>query len=216
MLQHHNRYPLDMNIEKLRLAEADFLSRYPKGFADPAMAPIKKKHNIAKLTEFAQANLTLSHFDNPDQLCDTLVKIISRSSMVSMFEKPRFRDFVNMLNNHEKEILTFAFHKRLFGRSKRKGFDEILSMLSYYKVAKWPIITAVPYYFAPQKEAFVKPTTAKGIIKYLEIEGLDYKPQPSWAFYNGYLKALRQVKKEVRPSISPNYAALSGFLMSTM
>jgi hypothetical protein len=205
-----------MNLQKLKQAEAEFLARYPDGFADPAMAPIMKKHNVGKLTEFAQANLTLTHFNRPEHICDTLVKIISRSSMVSMFEKPKFRDFIRSLNSHEKEHLVFAFEKRLYGRGKRAGFEEIQGMLSHHKVAKWPIISAVPFYFAPKKEAFVKPTTAKGIIAYLEIDDIQYKPAPSWEFYSAYVKLLNQVKKEVYPSISPNYAALSGFLMISM
>jgi hypothetical protein len=45
---------------------------------------------------------------------------------------------------------------------------------------------------------------------------MHYRPGPSWEFYSAYVKLLNQVKKEVHPSISPNYAALSGFLMSTM
>jgi hypothetical protein len=205
-----------MNLRKLKQAEAEFLARYPGGFADPGLASIKKKHNVEKLTEFAQANLTRTHFNKPEQVCETLVRIVSRSSMVSMFEKPKFRDFVRSLNNHEKEHLAFAFEKRLYGRSKRAGFEEILGMLSHYKIAKWPSISAVPYYLAPKKEAFVKPTTAKGIITYLEVDNMQYKPTPSWEFYSAYLKLLGQVKKEVHPSISPNYAAVSGFLMSTM
>ena len=205
-----------MNIQKLKQAEAEFLAIYPDGFADPGMAPIKKKHNVDKLSEFTQANLTPADFNKPHQVCDTLVRIVSRSSMVSMFEKPRFRDFVGSLNSHEKEYLACAFEKRLYGRSKRAGFEEILGMLSHHKVAKWPIISAVPYYFAPKKEAFVKPTTAKGIIAFLDIENLQYKPMPSWEFYRGYLKLLGQVKKQVHPSLAPNYAALSGFLMSAL
>jgi hypothetical protein len=205
-----------MNIEKLKRAEADFLVRFPDGFADPAMAPIMKKHNVGKLTEFAQANLTRAQFNNPEHIAETLVRIISRSSMVSMFEKPKFRDFVRSLNSHEKEHLAFAFEKRLYGRAKRAGFEEILGMLSHYKLAKWSIISAVPFYFAPKKEAFVKPTTAKGIVAYLEVNDIQYKPRPSWEFYRAYVKLLNEIKKEVQPSISPNYAALSGFLMTTI
>jgi hypothetical protein len=180
------------------------------------MAPIMKKHNVAKLSEFAQANLTKAHFNRPEHIAETLVRIISRSSMVSMFEKPKFRDFVQSLNSHEKEYLAFAFEKRLYGRNKRTGFEETLGLLSQYKIAKWPIVSAVPFYFAPKKEAFVKPTTAKRIIAYLEVDDMQYKPTPSWEFYRAYVKLLDQVKKEVHPSISTNYAGLSGFLMSAM
>jgi hypothetical protein len=205
-----------MNLKKLKQAEAEFLARYPEGFADPAMAPIMKKHNVGNLTEFAQANLTRTHFNSPTQIADTLVRIVSRSSMVSMFEKPKFRDFVRSLNSHEKEHLAFAFEKRLYGRAKRAGFEETLGMLSPHKIARWSIISVVPFYFAPKKEAFVKPTTAKGIIAYLEVDTMQYKPTPSWEFYRAYVKLLNQVKKEVHPSLSPNYAALSGFLMTAL
>lgn len=205
-----------MNIKKLKQAEAAFLAQYPEGFADPGLEPVRKKHNVDKLTAFAQANLTRAHFNRPEHIAETLVKIISRSSMVSMFEKPRFRDFVTTLNSHEKEHLAFAFEKRLHGRAKRAGFEQIVGMLAYHKIAKWPLVSAIPYYFAPNKEAFVKPTTAKGIIAFLEVDDLHYKPMPSWEFYRGYLKVLDQVKKEVHPSLSPGYAALSGFLMVSM
>jgi hypothetical protein len=205
-----------MNLKKLKQAETRFLAQYPEGFADPGLAPVRKKHNVDKLTAFAQENLTRSHFNRPEHIAETLVKIISRSSMVSMFEKPKFRDFVKTLNNHEKEHVAFAFKKRLHGRAKRAGFEEIVGMLAYHKVAKWPLVSAIPYYFAPKKEAFVKPTTAKGIVAFLEVEGLHYKPLPDWEFYQGYLKVLDQVKKEVHPSLSPSYAALSGFLMVSM
>ncbi len=144
------------------------------------------------------------------------MRIVSRSSMVSMFEKPKFRDFVAALNSSEKEYLARAFEKRLYGRSRRAGFEEILGVLSLYKLAKWSVISAVPFYFAPGKEAFVKPTTAKGLIAYLEVEDLCYSPTPSWQFYTGYLKLLDEIKKQVSPSLSPNYAALSGFLMSAL
>ena len=133
--------------------------------------------------------------------------------MVSRFEKPPFKDFVNSLASPEKAHLALAFEKRLYGRNKRRGFEEISDMLAYYKLAKWSVISCVPFYFAPKKEAFVKPTTAKGIIKFLEVEGLEYKPKPTWAFYQGYQKLIADIKKQVNPSITPNNAALTGFLM---
>ncbi len=202
-----------MNLKKLKQAEGRFLARYPGGFNDPDMVSIKKKHNVDKLVDFAQANLTRSHFNQPGNLCETLVKIASRSSMVSRFEKPGFRDFIGSLNTHEKQDLADAFEKRLYGRSKRQGFEEILGMLSHHRLAKWSVISVVPFYFAPQREVFVKPTTAKGILTYLEVEDLHYRPTPSWEFYNGYRQLLVDIKKEVAPSLAPNYAALSGFLM---
>ena len=39
-----------MNIEKLKLAEEQFLMRYPGGYHNPEIQVIIKKHKIEKLT----------------------------------------------------------------------------------------------------------------------------------------------------------------------
>ncbi|MEM6580105.1 MAG: hypothetical protein AAF699_02475 [Pseudomonadota bacterium] len=205
-----------MNHDKLRQAEASFLQRYPGGFADPELEPIKKKHNIEKLTEFTQASLAPENFSRPERIVEALVKIVSRSSMVSRFEKPRFREFVGALNSAERQVLSDAVEKRLYGRRKRQGFDEMLGMLAHHRLAKWAVISVVPFYFAPTQEAFVKPTTAKGIIQYLEVADLEYKPMPSWQFYRGYVRLLDEVRASAVPTLSPNYAALTGFLMMSL
>ncbi len=204
-----------MNLDKLKQAESNFMARYPGGFDDPGMAYIKKKHDVDKLVGFAKDNLGRAAFNQPENLADTILKIVSRSSMVSRFEKPPFKDFINSLNTHEKQSLADAMEKRLYGRNKRQGFEELLGMLTPFKLAKWSVISVVPFYFAPNKEVFVKPTTAKGVLTLLEVEGIEYKPQPTWEFYQGYQKLLGNIKKEVPPTLSPNNAALSGFLMSS-
>lgn len=201
-----------MNYEKLKEAEANFLQLYPEGFADPAIEVIRKKHNVDRLVQFAQQELTRTNCNKPHHIADTLTKIISRSSMVSRFEKPPFKEFINSLSSDEKEALAFAIEQRLFGK-KQQGFETILGMLAHYKIAKWAVVSAVPFYFAPKREVFVKPTTAKRIIAALEVEGLSYKPTPSWDFYKGYRNLLTDIKKQVDPSLAPNNAALSGFLM---
>ena len=201
-----------MNLKKLRTAEALFLQRYPGGFADPAMEPIKKKHKVDKLVDFSAESLVRSNCERPEFIADTLLSIVSRSSMVSRFEKPRFREFIGALSAVEKRALASAMEKRLHGR-KREGFEQMLAILRQYKLAKWAIISVVPFYFAPTLEAFVKPTTAKGIVTFLEVENLVYDPLPSWEFYNGYRKLIAEIKKQVAPSLAPNNAALTGFLM---
>lgn len=205
-----------MNYDKLRQAEANFLQRYPGGFLDPEMSSVKKKHDIDKLAAFAQTSFARGNFNRPELITDSLLKVVSRSSMVSRFEKPKFRDFIQSLNSHEREALTAAFEKRLYGRQKQRGFEEILGMLSHHKLAKWAVISVVPFYVAPRKEVFVKPTTAKGILRFLEIDELVYKPMPSWAFYQGYKRLLEEIGRTVVPTLAPNNAALSGFMMMSI
>lgn len=204
-----------MNHEKLREAEATFLQVYPLGFRDPAIQAIRKKHNVDRLIAFTQSNLTRASCNRPQFLADTVLKIVSRSSMVSRFEKPRFREFVDSLSSDGKKDLAYAVEQRLFGR-KRKGFEEMLGMLQHHKIAKWAVISAVPFYHSPRREVFVKPTTAKRILAALEVEDLNYNATPSWEFYNGYRSLIAEVKKQVGRSLSPNNAALTGFLMMTL
>lgn len=206
---------MQLNRQKLLQAEARFLARYPGGFEDPGLAAVRKKHNVGRLVDFARDNLGRGCFNRPAQVADSVLKLVSRSSMVSRFEKPRLRDFIACLNGREQEAFALAMEKRLYGRSKNQGFDELVGMLQPFGLAKWSVVSAVPFYLAPQAEAFVKPTTAKGIIANLEVQGLEYLPTPTWAFYQGYRRLLREVRATVSPALSPNYAALTGFLMSS-
>jgi hypothetical protein len=205
-----------MNIKKLREAEAEFLRRFPEGFDDPGLDHIKKSHNVDKLADYTRAKLTELTFSKPQQFADTLLDIVSRSSMVSRFEKPPFKEFLGALSSADKRHLAEAFRKRLVGRKKREGFDEIVGLFARYKLARWSLVSAVPFYFAPTQEAFVKPTTAKKILTYLDIKDLHYFARPDWDFYDGYRKLVREIKKLVDPSLTPNCAATTGFLMVTM
>ncbi|MFK7977104.1 MAG: hypothetical protein AB8C02_13300 [Halioglobus sp.] len=205
-----------MNRTKLLQAEAQFLSQYPAGFEDPGLEHIKKKHNVDKLAAFAADSLSRSQFNRPEHIVETTLKIVSRSSMVSRFEKPKFRDFIHCLNGGEREAFANALEMRLYGRSKKRGFEEMVGMLQPHGLAKWSVVSVVPFYVFPTKEAFVKPTTAKGIIANLEIEDLQYKPLPTWDFYQGYQRLLRDIRETVSSSLSPNNAAVTGFLMTSL
>jgi hypothetical protein len=205
-----------MNFQRVKEAEASFLDRFPLGFNDPGMEPIRKRHNVDKLSEFAKASITPLSLSQPQKFLDTVVTIISRSSMVSRFEKAPFRDFVAALTSKDKRLLTDAFQKRLYGRNKREGFDEIVGLLARSKLARWSLVSAVPFYLAPKREAFVKPTTAKKIVAVLEIDDLHYQPRPDWAFYDGYRKLILTVKKHLDPSVTPNNAAITGLLMFSL
>jgi len=203
-----------VNKEKLRIAEAHFLQSYPGGFADPALVEVGKKHNMSRATEFAKEVFAKNSFDKPNEFLDNLVKLVSRSSMVSLFEKPKFRDMVKDLNSEDREALVKSL-KKLYHGNQQKGFEEVVEILAWHKMAKWSLMTIGLVYYRPQKEVFVKPTTAKAIVEKLELD-LTYKPRPSWEFYSGYRDAILEMKSVVNPSLAPNNAALTGFLMMTL
>ena len=203
-----------MNLKKLREAESIFLHRYPGGFAHEDMQKIGKKHNVDKLAEFAGNALSKKNFTNQGQVLQDIVKIVSRSSMVSMFEKPKFRDYVNGLSHADRAYLANGFRHLLHGKQEQ-GFNDIIDVLIEGKLAKWSLMTICLLYYHPQREVFVKPTTTKNVIRQFELENLSYHPRPTWAFYRDYRATIETMKEKVAPSLSPNNAAFTGFLMMT-
>jgi hypothetical protein len=203
---------VQLNLKKLREAESLFLLRYPGGFSSEEMVQIGKRHNVDKLTELARQTLGRKQFSSQANVLDAIVRIVSRSSMVSMFEKPKFRDYVNGMNREDRTLLAGGYRRLLHGDQER-GFTEVVDILADGKLAKWSLLTICLLYYRPQTEVFVKPTTTKNVIRQFELEGLTYRPRPTWAFYEAYRDAIAEMKAQVDGSLSPNNAAFTGFLM---
>ncbi len=204
-----------MNIANLRKAERAFLERYPAGFESPEMVEVGKKHRMEQMTALARECFGKDAFANPQKIAEDMIKIVSRASMVSPFEKPKFRDFVKSLNQADTGRLAAALKLLIHGDQPR-GFGELVELLWEGKIAKWSLVTVVPVYYAPNDEVFVKPTTAKGIVRDFADGELVYKPQPTWEFYNAYRQLITNLKKEADPSLSPSNPAFTGFLMVSM
>ena len=204
-----------MNLDKLRDAEGLFMQRYPGGFENEELKQmVAKRHNVGKLSEFAAEALKKSKFAMPAQVMEDIVKVVTRSSMVSMFEKPKYRDYINGMTRDDREYLAGCYKRLLHGRSS-KAFEDIVDVLAEAKLAKWSLMTIHLHHFRPDKDVFVKPTTTKNVIRQFEIEDLEYKPRPSWAFYERYRDVITQMKAHVDPGLAPNNAAFTGFLMMT-
>ena len=202
-----------MNIARVKQAEETFLVRYPEGFANPELTAIRtKKHNVDKMIMFAQESFAKRNFKLPDQIVQNMITIVGRSSVISRFEKPRFRDVVNEYSPEEKSLLTRGLEELLHGKEQR-GFETILELLKTGKLAKWALMTLFQTYYHPQRAVFIKPTTVKGIIEYFELTDLQYKPTPTWAFYTAYKETLFEMKSKVDSSLSPTNIALSWFLL---
>lgn len=204
-----------MNLKKLKHAEQEFLRKHPEGFADPSLADVMKRHSKAKLTEFAQQHFTADCGSHVEQTIANMVKTVGRSSMVSMFEKPKFRDFCGRLDAMQKGYLVDSLIELLHG-NQRVGFEAMVELLKTEKIAKWSLLTIIPTYYHPDTEVFVKPTTAKGVIAHFEVPDLVYKPQPTWEFYQSYRDLINAYKTMVDVRLSPSNAAFSGFLMMSL
>lgn len=204
-----------MNIDRLKRAEELFLARYPGGFSHPEMQAIGKKHKMDKMISLSSELFAKKNFRDPPEIIEAMIKIVSRSSMVSVFEKPKFRDFARGLEPKQKNALSSGLKEQLYGDSE-KGFDKVLNIMLSEKIAKWSLISICPVYVRPEEEVFVKPTTAKKAIAHFELENLNYRPQPSWDFYQTFRSVINDMKTRVDPSLSPNSAAFTGFLMMSM
>lgn len=188
---------------------------YPGGFEHPDMVAIGKKHKMDKMITTVQEEFSEDQFGNSKAIVQAMSKLVSRSSMVSLFEKPKFRDFVNSLHNQHETILANGLREMLHG-NQEQGFNMMLDVLISGKMAKWSLISVLPVYHKPYDEVFVKPTTAKGVIQQFELGTLVYKPRPSWEFYKEFRSIINEMKTKVDSRLAPNNAAFTGFLMMSL
>lgn len=204
-----------MNKARLKEAEGRFLMLYPGGFANPDMLEIAKKHKPAKMTKMARDSFAIEQFGSPSRIVESMSKIVGQSSMVSVFEKPRFRDLTKGLIESEKERLSHGLKEFLHG-DQALGFALMTELLQEYKLAKWPILTVCGVYYRPELEVFIKPTTAKNVIAYFGLEGLKYSPKPTFEFYRAFREQINGMKAHVDASLQVDNAAFCGFLMMSM
>ncbi|MCD8545476.1 MAG: hypothetical protein LRY52_11780 [Sulfurospirillum cavolei] len=205
-----------MNLEKLKNAEAYFLELYPEGFQDIGLQPIIKRHNTAKIGEQVRELFAKENFSQPELICENFAKIASKSTLISLFEKPKVRDMMKEMRMERRDMFSIGLYEMLYGDVK-EGFEIVVEVLSFYGLAKWSLVTLIPYYFDRAKAFFIKPTTTKNVIAFFEIKDVVYKPKPSYEFYIAYTSVLENMKANVGEKIShDDNAAFTGFLMMAM
>ena len=200
-----------MNLEKLKDVESEFLEKFPNGFKDEHFFPTMKKFKPEKLEVFAKEALKIENFSNPNLIVEGFFKTIQKSVMVSLFDKLKLKDMIVSLNSYEKDMLSIEIYELLYG-DKKEGFEGLVDFLAEYSLAKWTLISIVPYSLNRQTEYFIKPTTTKNIIKYFELKDCIYKPKPSFAFYENYIKILDEMKENLDDSLTFDNAAFTAFL----
>lgn len=204
-----------MNIEVLKNAERNFRLHYPEGFESKNMQEMKRKHKFGSVVKFAQEVFTEDSFKHKKQIIDNISRFVSKSSMVSVFEKIKFRNFLKEIDDELQFELVDSIYELIHGNEKR-GFTKLVQLLSTYNLAKWPLITCYLAYLNPKKDVFVKPTTVKLILKKLEITHITYSPKPTYEFYKEYRKVINSMKKHVDKRLWPSNPAFSGFLMMSL
>lgn len=200
-----------MNIEKLKILESNFLSRYPDGFKSQKFKKTSKKHNVEKHTTYINEVLTEECLKKGARVFKEVIKVVTSSSLVSVFEKMRFRDMAAEMTISEKNRFVDGVSELLYGHEK-SGFYMLYTILKEHRLAKWPIISVYRAYANPKKDVFMKPTVVKKVIAHLELD-MKYVSDPSYTLYRKYRTAINKMKKEVALSLRPNNLAFTGFLM---
>lgn len=201
-----------MRIDLLKESEQIFLKRYPGGFYNIELEEIKKKHKPDKMHQMAVDFFSKEAFKDVDETIENIIRIVTRSSLVSVFEKTKFRDYGRNLDPQKKKKLVNSVKELLHG-NQENGFEDLVALLKEDKLAKWPIVSVISYYYKPQTEVFLKPTTVKGIIKTYELEDIKYSPTPSYDFYIKYRAYLLEMRSLVSTDLGTDNASFSGFLM---
>lgn len=204
-----------MNLGKLKYLEHKFLRAYPQGFASEEMKVISKKHKVGKAADYVIKTCSKENLSRGLEVVEDVAKIVTKSSMVSVFEKVKFRDLIKEFDNIEKLMFLDAVYENIHG-DEETGFNLLVDLLSPYKLAKWTIITVFRAYYNLDYDVFMKPTTVKNIIRYMELNDIKYVVKPNFELYGKYRDYINTMKKEVDASLSPNNPAFSGFLMITV
>ncbi|WP_430885292.1 hypothetical protein [Fusibacter sp. JL216-2] len=204
-----------MKLEKLQHLENEFFKVYPEGFDAPDLQEIAKKHKMDKMQTFVKENFAKDKFESTEEVFEDFVKLISKSSLVSVFEKTKFRNEAKIMTSGEKEELVAGIYAFLYG-NQAQGFAKQLAVLQKYKMAKWPILTVLGLYMNPNHEVLVKPTTVKGILKYFEVEEFQYTSKANYAFYDAYRQFINEIKSEAGEHLHIDNAAFCGFLMMSI
>lgn len=204
-----------MDLDRLAKAQEVFLDRFPGGFENPTMAAMAKKHRMPKMTELARERFAKANFRDADAIVAGFAEVVSKATVVSLFEKPRFRDFAAAMLPADRKRLAGGLKEWLHG-DREKGFEGVLEVLAAGRLAKWSLQTAVPMYFHPTTEVFLKPTTVKGVIATFGLEVPPYRATPSWEFYEAYRAAILELQARVDPSLRPGTAAFCAFLWMSL
>ena len=166
------------------------------------------------MRDFVNTHFEPECFEDTELVFQNYIKLISQSSLVSIFEKAKFKDLAKTFTPSEKTKFIGGVYEFLYG-DQETGFTSQIEVLTRYKTAKWPILTVLGVYMKPDFEVLVKPTTVKAILSYFESD-LKYVSKPTYAFYSQFRALINDIKKHSNEALQVDNAAFCGFLMMSM
>lgn len=134
-------------------ARSRFLSIFPSGFADAGYAAHERDY---KLKARAKLLATLS----PEAAAESsgqgeaVLSIFRATNLLSTFEQIRVQDM--MRGNHADAFIRAAGRFTLEGDAL--SLKAMAAALAHHEAATWPVVTYLPYLWAPDRHMFLKPT----------------------------------------------------------
>lgn len=179
-----------------------FLLKYPDGLEDEEYLNNAKRHrNTFKVIEMCQnfdlEQLVLKDSYHQNLCIDFMIKIITMSSTVSVFEKVAFKNYLADKRVWDEFLENLYLMLSDLNEQTFNNFVYTLMLKKHEKnanPAKWPVITFILQMFYPNDEVFVKPTTIKKVILFLE-SGIVYKSIPNFQTYAEIRELILDFKK---------------------
>jgi hypothetical protein len=134
------------------------------------------------------------------QICDTAVRIESRTNLLFSFEKMALRDAVK--TQAGARLFATELYGFLWGRgAPHKKFEDWLQAVGelprrQHPVLTWPLVTVFGFLARPDRHIFLKPRVTR---KAAQAYGYDfrYQPQPSWAVYQSLLTFAAIIRRDL-------------------
>ena len=181
-----------------------FLLRFPNGLDDEEFLELGKKHkSSSKILEMVKNEIDLESFQLEDNYhvsknIGLIIKMVTKSTMVSVFEKVAFKNYL------ADPLVHVSFLQSLYAMLKNLNEDtmaEFVGVLNYRrldsskKVATWPIVTFFLIYFDEYNEVYIKPTTIRRLAKLLEFD-IKYESTPNYMTYQRVKEMVMAFKKQ--------------------
>ncbi len=186
-----------------KVIDNQFLEKFPNGFDNPMWNELGKKHNPNKIfnifnNEFSEHSFKALLKDKAyEEICEIALKLVKTASVVSVFEKVAFTNFIKYETTPEFCNALFNF---LYAYND-EAFETFVLLLAKHKnqknanAAKWPIVSFFKSYQDPDNFVLVKPNTVKAVAKVLDYD-ISYQSYPNVTTYNKILEMVKSYKKD--------------------
>ena len=149
------------------------------------------------------------------QICDTAVRIESRTNLLFSFEKMALRDAIK--TKAGARLFAEGLYEFLWGRggdeTRFERWCEVVASLPrrQTRVLTWPLVTVFGFIARPDTHIFLKPNVTRIAA---EAYGVDfqYRSKPNWETYQSLLDFASTVRRDTRDLRPKDMIDLQGFI----